>query len=81
MAAGHVADIALPEPGQIYSRRSAQRSEWWRVAELRRGPDGIDVVLTRIDNARAQLVIGAAQLARGGAFERVEARFRGGDTH
>jgi len=79
MAADHAANLALPERGRIYSRRGAARSEWWRVSALRRGADAIEVVLTRLDNRREQLVVTAATLERGGAFERVEARFRGGD--
>jgi len=77
MRAGQGTDVAIPERGLIYSRRGTQRSEWWRVSELRRGAEEIHVVLTRIDNGHEQLVIAAPKLEHGGEFERVEARFGG----
>jgi hypothetical protein len=76
MAACQAAHIAFPECGQIYSRRGSRPSEWWRVSELLRSPEGWYVVLTRIDNRRETAVVTALHLDRGGEFEPVEARFQ-----
>jgi|GEM_PF-6884393 len=76
MEACRATDIASPERGRIYSRRGSRPSEWWRVSELLRSPEGDYVVLTRIDNRRETAVVAARHLDRGGEFEPVEARFQ-----